>query len=227
MDKEMLTQAVEALLFASGKPINIKTFCDVLECEKEDIIEALQNLEIKLIERNSGIQLIKLEDSYQLATLEIFYDYICKLLDNRPKPNLSQAALEVLAIIAYNPRVTRAEVEKIRGVSSDSAMNKLLEYGLIEEAGKLDAPGRPMTYKTTDEFLRMFGYSSLKDLPELPKLKEELDQIEIEGMEEESEVIKEENVSEEEIEKVKESIENQEPLDENNVSIGDNIQNSD
>ena len=212
MDKEMLTQAAEAILFASGKPVSIKTFCDVLECEKEDILEALQNLEIKLIERNSGIQLIKLDDSYQLATLEIFYDYICKLLDNRPKPNLSQAALEVLAIIAYNPKITRAEMERIRGVSSDSAMNKLLEYNLIEEAGKLDAPGRPMTYKTTDEFLRLFGYSSLKDLPELPKLKEELDQISIQEMDEETKVITEEEVAKEDIEKVKESIEEHEDI---------------
>lgn len=179
MDKEMLTQAIEAILFAAGKSVNIKTLCEILEKEKDEIIEAAQNLEIKLAERNSGIQLIRVGDSYQLATLEIFYDYICKLLDNRPKPNLSQAALEVLAIVAYNPKVTRAEMEKIRGVSSDSAMNKLLEYNLIEEAGKMDAPGRPMTYQTTDEFLKMFGFSSLKELPELPKLKEETEQLEI------------------------------------------------
>lgn len=180
MDKEMLTSAIEALLFASGKPISLNTLSIILEQERKDIEEALQNLRIKLIERNSGIQLIKVNDSYQLCTLEIFYDYICKLLDNRPKPTLSQAALEVLSIVAYNPKVTRAEVEKIRGVSSDSAMNKLLEYNLIEEAGKQDLPGKPMGYQTTDEFLKMFGIESIKDLPELPKLKEELDQIKIE-----------------------------------------------
>ena len=98
------------------------------------------------------------------------------MLDNRPKPNLSQAAFEVLSIVAYNQNVTRAEMEKIRGVSSDSALNKLLEYNLVEEAGKMDAPGRPMMYRTTDEFLKMFGYNSIKDLPELPKLKEEVDE---------------------------------------------------
>ena len=103
-------------------------------------------------------------------------------------------------------------MERIRGVSSDSAMNKLLEYNLIEEAGKLDAPGRPMTYKTTDEFLRLFGYSSLKDLPELPKLKEELDQISIQEMDEETKVITEEEVAKEDIEKVKESIEEHEDI---------------
>ena len=95
--------------------------------------------------------------------------------------------MEVLAIIAYNPKVTRAEVERIRGVSSDSAINKLLEYNLIEEVGRLDAPGRPTMYKTTDEFLRLFGYKSLEDMPELPKLKEDDGQIELEEMHEKKE----------------------------------------
>ena len=186
MDKDMLSSAIEALLFASGKPVSINTLSIILEQEKNDIEEAAQNLKIKLAERNSGIQLIKVNESYQLCTLEIYYDYICQLLDNRPKPTLSQAALEVLSIVAYNPKVTRAEMEKIRGVSSDSAMNKLLEYNLIEEAGKQDLPGKPMGYKTTDEFLKMFGIESLKELPELPKLKEELDQVGIEETSDES-----------------------------------------
>lgn len=178
----MLTQAIEAILFAVGKPVTVKALCEILEKEKDEIRDAAQNLEIKLLERNSGIQLLRLNDAYQLATLEIFYDYICKMLDNRPKPTLSQAALEVLAIVAYNPKITRAEMEKIRGVSSDSAMNKLLEYNLIEDAGRMDAPGRPVMYQTTDEFLKMFGYKSLKDLPDLPKLKEELEQLEMEDV---------------------------------------------
>lgn len=180
MDKEMLIQAIEAILFAAGKSVSIKTLCEILEKDEVEVKDALQSLELKLIERNSGIQLLRVNNSYQLATLEIFYDYICKLLDNRPKPTLSQAALEVLAIIAYNPKITRAEMERIRGVSSDSAMNKLLEYNLIEDAGRMDAPGRPVMYQTTEEFLKMFGYKSLKDLPDLPKLKEELEQMEIE-----------------------------------------------
>lgn len=196
MDKEMLTSAIEALLFAAGKPVSITTLCSILEQEKNEIEDALQNLKIRLAERNSGIQLIHVNNSYQLCTLEIFYDYVCKLLDNRPKPTLSQAALEVLSIVAYNPRVTRAEMEKIRGVSSDSAMNKLLEYNLIEEAGKQDLPGKPMGYQTTDEFLKMFGFESLKDLPELPKLKEELDQVNIEDISVENKM--EENTEEEE-----------------------------
>ncbi len=176
MEKEELVGLIEALLFASGKMVNIKVLCDVTGCEKEDVLEALSTLKQNLIERKSGIQLLEVKESYQLATLEKYYTYICTMLDNRPKPNLSQAAFEVLSIVAYNQNVTRAEMEKIRGVSSDSALNKLLEFNLVEEAGKMDAPGRPMMYRTTDEFLKMFGYNSIKDLPELPKLKEEVDE---------------------------------------------------
>ena len=110
-------------------------------------------------------------------------------MDKRTKPNLSTAALETLSIIAYNPRITRAEIEAIRGVSADASIYKLLEYNLIKEAGKADLPGKTMTYKTTDEFLKMFGYSSIDDLPELPKYKlDSNQQIVIDELEENSEV---------------------------------------
>lgn len=196
MEKQEIIQCLESLLFASGKPIEKKILMEIMEITKEDIETAANDLKNSLLERNSGIQLIEINDGYQLATIEKFYPQVCALLDNRPKPSLSQAAMEVLAIIAYNPKVTRAELEKIRGVSSDSAMNKLLEYNLIEEAGRLDAPGRPVMYKTTDEFLRLFGYKSLEDMPELPKLKEEDGQMNIEDMEETDEVKNEETENE-------------------------------
>ena len=188
MNKEELVQCIEAMLFASGKPVDIKTLTEITESSKADVVEAANALKDKLKERNSGIQLIGINDGYQLASVEKFYTQICTMLDNRTKPNLSQAALEVLSIIAYNPKVTRAEMERIRGVSSDSAMNKLLEYNLIEEAGRLDAPGRPVMYKTTDEFLRLFGYSSLDDMPELPALKEDDGQMELSLDEEKEEI---------------------------------------
>lgn len=172
MENEELVQAVEAMLFASGKPVNPVAIAEILDVDKSEIVNAIEELRKILIDRKGGIQVIKVNDSYQLATLEKFYSYICTMLDNRPKPTLSQAALEVLSIVTYNQNVTRAEIEKIRGVSSDSALNKLLEYNLVEEAGKMNAPGRPMMYKTTEEFLKMFGYTSLKDLPELPDLRE-------------------------------------------------------
>ena len=120
---------------------------------------------------NRGIEIIKVENGYQLATKKDLYEYIYPILDKRTKPNLSTAALETLSIIAYNPRITRAEIEAIRGVSADACVYKLLEYGLVEEAGKTDLPGKPMSYKTTNDFLKMFGYSSLEDLPELPRYK--------------------------------------------------------
>lgn len=119
--------------------------------------------------KQDGIELIKINQSYQLCTKKELHDFICPVLDKRSKPNLSNAALETLAIIAYNSRITRAEIEAIRGVSADACVYKLLEYGLIEEAGKTDLPGKPMSYQTTNDFLRMFGYSSLGDLPELPR----------------------------------------------------------
>ena len=176
MENEELIQAVEAMLFASGKAVNPATIAEILNVEKEDVVNAIEELRKILVERRSGIQVIKVNESYQLATLEKFYSYICTMLDNRPKPTLSQAALEVLSIVSYNQNSTRAEIEKIRGVSSDSALNKLLEYNLVEEAGKMNVPGRPMMYRTTDEFLKMFGYTSLKDLPELPDLRESVNE---------------------------------------------------
>ena len=174
MERDEIVQAVEAMIFASGRPVSAKAISEILEVDTKEIEEAINVLKEKLIERNSGVQIIKVNDTYQFATLEKFYAYICKLLDNRPKPTLSQAALEVLSIVAYNQCTTRAEIERVRGVSSDSALNKLLEYNLVEEAGKMNAPGRPMMYKTTEDFLKMFGYTSLKDLPELPNIKEAL-----------------------------------------------------
>ena len=117
------------------------------------------------------LEIIEIEGSYQLCTKKEYFDYIYPIFDNRAKPNLSQAALETLAIIAYNPKITRAEIEAIRGVNSDGTIYKLLEYNLIAESGKSDAPGRPMTFSTTTHFLKMFGMSNLSDLPDLPKYK--------------------------------------------------------
>lgn len=212
MEKEELVQAVEALLFASGKPVSIKDLAEILNTEKSEITNAAEELKNNLIDRKSGIQVIRVNESYQLATLEKFYSYICQMLDNRPKPSLSQAALEVLSIIAYNQCSTRAEIEKIRGVSSDSALNKLIEYNLVEEAGKMNAPGRPMMYKTSEEFLKMFGYTSLNDLPELPSLKEEDNQISVDELEENDELVNqviEENKVDENNNVNKEIIENE------------------
>lgn len=171
MEIEKIKLIIEAILFSAGRIIKINELILVLEKNEEEINAIIKNMQQEYKAENRGIEIIKVEDGYQLATKKELYEYIYPILDKRSKPNLSTAALETLSIIAYNPRVTRAEIEAIRGVSADACVYKLLEYGLVEEAGKTDLPGKPMSYKTTDEFLKMFGYTSLKDLPELPRYK--------------------------------------------------------
>ena len=142
-----------------------------LELSSEEIIKAVEELKRDYEGEDRGISILKVEDAFQLCSKKEYYEYIYPVFDKRSKPNLSTAALETLSIIAYNPRITRAEIETIRGVNTDGTIYKLLDYNLIEEAGKLDAPGKPMTYKTSKEFLRMFGITNLDELPELPKYK--------------------------------------------------------
>ena len=169
MEIDKMRRIIEAILFCAGRIVKIKELELVLEINAKDIIELINdmNKEYKYISR--GIEIIRVDDGYQMCTKKEYYEYINPIIDKRNKPKLSQAALEALSIIAYNPKITRAEIEAIRGVSSDAVIYKLLEYNLIEEAGKVDILGKPMSYKTTDEFLRMFGYGSLEELPELPK----------------------------------------------------------
>ena len=175
---------IEAILFAAGNPVEISDIAMILEWNPEDVQKVMEEMRIELSENNRGIEMIKVNHAYQLCTKKEYYDYIYPLLDKRGKPNLSNAALETLSIIAYNPKITRAEIEQLRGVSSDATIYKLLEYHLIEDAGKADLPGKPMTYQTTDEFLRLFGVSSLEQLPELPRIKiDENEQIVIEDIE--------------------------------------------
>lgn len=175
---------IEAILFAAGNPVEISDIAMILEWNPEDVQKVMEDMRIELSENNRGIEMIKVNHAYQLCTKKEYYDYIYPLLDKRGKTNLSNAALETLSIIAYNPKITRAEIEQLRGVSSDATIYKLLEYNLIEDAGKADLPGKPMTYQTTDEFLRLFGVSSLEQLPELPRIKiDENEQIVIEDIE--------------------------------------------
>ncbi len=172
---------IEAILFASGREVKTKEIMNILEIGAEDIDKIINNMKLKYDAENSGIEIIKVEDGYQLCTKKELYDYIYPILDSRAKPTISGAALETLSIIAYNPKITRAEIEAIRGVSSDGTIYKLLEYNLIEEAGKLEAPGRPTMFKVTSSFMKMFGISSLDELPELPKYKlDENEQIVLE-----------------------------------------------
>ena len=171
MEIEKAKSIIEAILFAAGRQVNIKDIIMTLELPRDDVENIINSMQEDYKAESRGIELIKINDNYQLCTKKELHEYIYPILDKRVKPNLSNAALETLAIIAYNPKITRAEIESIRGVSADACMYKLLEYGLIQEAGKADLPGKPMTYETSDEFLKMFGYSSLNDLPELPRYK--------------------------------------------------------
>lgn len=169
MEIEKAKKIIEAILFSAGRAVTEEELVLALELDKEQIEKIIRNMQDEYITR--GIEIIRVENSYQMCSKKEYYEYIYPILDKRAKPNLSTAALETLAIIAYNPRATRAEIEAIRGVNSDGTIYKLLEYGLIEDAGKVDLPGKPTTYKTTDEFLKMFGYENLSKLPELPKYK--------------------------------------------------------
>lgn len=169
MEIQKQKEIIEAILFSAGRVVTQEELVLALEIDKKQIEELVKNMQKEFA--NRGIEIIKIEDGYQLCSKKEYYEYIYPILDKRAKPNLSTAALETLAIIAYNPRATRAEIEAIRGVNSDGTIYKLLDYGLIEDAGKADLPGKPTTYKTTPEFLKLFGYENLSNLPELPKYK--------------------------------------------------------
>ena len=188
---------IEAILFAAGREVKIKELMLALEANSEEIISIVESMKAEYQEENRGLQIINVGEAYQLCTKKEYYEVIYSIFDKRNKPNLSQAALETLAIIAYNPRITRAEIESVRGVGSDATIYKLLEYHLIEETGKLDAPGKPGTYGVTPEFFRMFGFNSLEELPELPRYKvDENQQIVIDDVIEEQDKAKKDNEEE-------------------------------
>ena len=211
MEIEKIKQIIESIMFAVGRDISTKELSSVLEMTPENIEEIIESMRVEFEEAGCGVQIIKVNDGYQLCSRKENYEYIYQIIDKRNKPNLSQAALETLAIIAYNPKITRAEIESIRGVNSDGTIYKLLDHNLIEDAGRLDAPGRPTTYQITKEFLRMFGYTSLEELPELPRYKlDENQQIVIDD------IIEEDKKNEEqEVENIEAPIPEREEIEEN------------
>lgn len=170
-DREQLKSIIESILFASGRIVSIQELERATEIPKKDIEAIISDMQKDYECKERGIELIKVNNGYQLCSKKENYDYICQVIDKKNKIKLSNAALETLAIIAYNPKISRAEIESIRGVNVDATIYRLLEYELIKETGKLDLPGRPMGYQTTDKFLKMFGYISIDDLPELPRYK--------------------------------------------------------
>ena len=159
---------IEAILFASGDPIEFDKLALGAGVDISDLHKLIPILNSNYRDRGSAFEVLRLEDSYQLATLEKYAPYIRAALESKRTAMLSPAAMETLTIIAYNQPVTRSFVEDVRGVDSSGVITNLLEKELIEEAGRLDVPGKPLTFKTTANFLRCFGLSSIKDLPPLP-----------------------------------------------------------
>ncbi len=178
--------ALEAILFAYGNSVQKDRLMETLSLTEEELEEAVKKLEEDYASSGRGITITRLEDSYQLGTKSDYYEPLIRLAKNPRRYTLTDTVIETLSIIAYKQPVTKAEIEKIRGVSSDHAVNRLIEYDLIEEVGRLDAPGKPLLFGTTEQFLRAFGVSSISDLPEMSEeLKEELkEQAIIEASEE-------------------------------------------
>ena len=177
MGIKKLEAAIEAVLFAMGDSVELSQIAAAIQQDKETTRKLLHNLMDKYQKEDRGIQIIELEDAYQMCTKREYYECLIRLAMHPKKPALTDVMLETLSIIAYKQPVTRVEIEKIRGVSCEHAINKLLEDGLIQEAGRLDAPGRPILFGTTEEFLRCFDVQSVEELPDMnPEKVEELKQ---------------------------------------------------
>ena len=173
MNKKELISAFEAVLFASGEPMSIERFSQVFEISPDEVIEVMDALSQKLIKNSNGFELVRLENMYQLATKKEYALYMKKAFDIRRRTPLSPAALEVLAVVAYNQPVTKSFIEQVRGVDCSGVVTTLIEKGLLEERGRLELPGKPLLYGTTKNFLRSFSISDLSELPPLPKNEQE------------------------------------------------------
>ena len=170
MEQTELQRAIEAILFAAGERIEVARLAATLETDAADICRAVDALADQLAYDRRGIRILKLDDGYQMVSSGEMADYVTKALETRKPPKLSASQLEALTIIAYYQPATKAMVEQIRGVDSAYSISALMNKRLIEEAGRLNVPGRPIQYKTTPDFLRTFGLSSLEELPPIEKV---------------------------------------------------------
>ena len=170
--------AIEAILFANGEPVSAARLAEVLELDEETVHRVAADLMSEMLARGGGIYMVKLDDQYQLCTRKEYADAVRRSLDIRRNTPLSQAAMEVLAIVAYNQPVTKAFIEQVRGVDCSAVIQGLMQKNLIEEKGRLELPGRPLLYGTTPVFLRCFGVSGLQELPPLPQKEEEARMVE-------------------------------------------------
>ncbi len=170
--------AMEAILFANGEPVSAARLAEVLELDTDTVDRIAADLMSELLARDGGIYMVRLDDQYQLCTRKEYADAVRRSLDIRRNTPLSQAAMEVLAIVAYNQPVTKAFIEQVRGVDCSAVIQGLMQKNLIEEQGRLELPGRPLLYGTTPVFLRCFGVSGLQELPPLPQSEEEARMVE-------------------------------------------------
>ncbi len=180
--------AIEAVMFAYGDPITIEKLSEASGVDAETCVKLVDRLEQQYNVRESGLRILRINNGFQIAARTEYADNIKKALETKKQQPLTQAAMETLAIVAYNQPVTNAFVEQVRGIDSSSVMRNLVERGLLEEAGRLDLPGRPISYRTTDTFLRCFGLSRIEELPPLPDQEGQLDFDELEEMEKEKEL---------------------------------------
>ena len=171
MEMINLKYAVEAILFANGSPITAQHIADCLEIDVSEVHLLVSDLITEYQADGRGIKIVRLHDSYQMCSNGEYGEYVRRALDKRRNTPLSNSALEILSIVAYNQPVTKSYIEQVRGVDCFYGVNSLVEKGLLEEKGRLDAPGRPILYGTSMEFLRVFGINELDDLPTLPKIK--------------------------------------------------------
>ncbi len=180
MEQNQIENIIEGILFAMGGSVEVSRIAKALEIDENQVVEAVNNLKDSYAQQNRGITITEIDGAYQMCTSPDIYEYLIRIAKQPRKYVLTDVLLETLSIVAYKQPITKSEIEKIRGVSSDFAVNKLVEFGLVAELGRLDAPGRPMLFGTTEEFLRSFGVSSIEDLPELSQAQIEEFKIEAE-----------------------------------------------
>lgn len=168
-DREHFAGALEAILFACSTPVDKEKLCEILEIKPDELEVTITELRLRLEKAKGGFELVSLEDTVTLCTRIEYKDYVSKALEVKRNVSLSKPALEVLAIVAYAQPVTKAYMEKVRGVDCSGIVNSLLEKELVEERGRLDAPGRPILYGTTLNFLKSFGLNSVEELPDIDK----------------------------------------------------------
>ena len=165
MEIEKLQGIIEPILFTMGESVELGKIATVIEHDENTTRKIIHNMMDRYEEENRGIRIIELEDSFQMCTKKETYEYLIRIAKQPKRYVLTEVLLETLSIVAYKQPVTKLEIEKIRGVKSDHAVNKLVEFGLVEEVGRMDAPGRPLLFGTTEEFLRRFSVQSLDELP--------------------------------------------------------------